>query len=163
MGAEGILYYFLVFLYVFGPLIVLLWFLVKVKPKFPSGLSTAIAVFFSLLSVFTVDLILGFAMAPVKAPRDGFHSLRLQGFPPRGDGEDSERYPGNSHSQGGVHMDRYQADPRVSIGNYLWTRRIFSLPRQLQVHGQWNAHSLPFKDDSPSYDGYHNGWTAAPR
>jgi len=66
MGAEGILYYFLVFLYAFGPLIVLLWFLVKVKPKFPSGLSTAIVVFFSLLSVFTVDLILGFAMAPLK-------------------------------------------------------------------------------------------------
>ena len=43
----------------------LLWFLIKVKPKFPSGLSTAIVVFFSLLSVFTVDLILGFAMAPL--------------------------------------------------------------------------------------------------
>ncbi len=44
----------------------LLWFLIRVKPKFPSGLSTAIVVFFSLLSVFTVDLILGFVMAPLK-------------------------------------------------------------------------------------------------
>ncbi|WP_297475546.1 hypothetical protein [Thermococcus sp.] len=46
--------YLFAFLYAFGPIIVLLWFLIKVKPKFPSGLSTALVVFFSLLSVFTV-------------------------------------------------------------------------------------------------------------
>ena len=45
--------------------LVLLWFLAKIKPKFPSGLSTTLVVFFPLLSVFTVDLVLGFAMAPL--------------------------------------------------------------------------------------------------
>ena len=66
MGTEDIFYYFLVLVYTLGPVLVLLWFLARIKPKFPSGLSTAIVVFFSLLSVFTVDFILGFAMAPLK-------------------------------------------------------------------------------------------------
>jgi len=65
MGTEGLIYYLFVLLYTLGPTLVLLWFLLRVKPKFPSGLSSAIVVFFSILSIFTVDLILGFAMAPL--------------------------------------------------------------------------------------------------
>ncbi len=80
MGTEDIFYYFLVLVYTLGPVLVLLWFLARIKPKFPSGLSTAIVVFFSLLSVFTVDLILGFAMAPLK-PHETVSIVYASKFP----------------------------------------------------------------------------------
>ena len=65
---EGaVIFQYLLYLlgYSIGPFLVLSWFLIKVKPKFPSGLSMTIVVFFSILTVFTIDSILGFAMTPL--------------------------------------------------------------------------------------------------
>ena len=69
MGTGNIMYYVFLFTYTLGPTLVLLWFLAKVRPKFPSALSTTIVVFFAILGVLTVDLILSFAMAPFAHPR----------------------------------------------------------------------------------------------
>ncbi len=48
-----------------GPVIVLGWFLIKVRPKFPSLLPLGIVGFLALLSFLTVNLILNFAIAPL--------------------------------------------------------------------------------------------------
>ncbi len=48
-----------------GPVIVLGWFLIKVRPKFPSFLPLGIVAFMALLSFLTVNLILNFAIAPL--------------------------------------------------------------------------------------------------
>ncbi|NJE53867.1 PrsW family glutamic-type intramembrane protease [Thermococcus sp. 21S9] len=53
------------FLYAVGSIGMVLWFLVKVRPKFPSVLATVIVVFFGVMVVLFIDLILEFAMAPL--------------------------------------------------------------------------------------------------
>ncbi len=63
--------------YSFGPLIVLSWFLIKVRPKFPSALSIALIVVFSTMVILFVDTILEFSIMPL----NGLKAISIgQGF-----------------------------------------------------------------------------------
>ena len=53
------------FLHAAGSTGMVLWFLFRVRPKFPSALATGIVVVFAIMVVLFIDLIIEFAMAPL--------------------------------------------------------------------------------------------------
>jgi len=63
-------YWMLVFqaLFTAGPLAAILWFLLKVRPKFPSMLSVGLVVFFGALVFLFVNSIIEFSFSPLTNP-----------------------------------------------------------------------------------------------
>ncbi|NJF24808.1 hypothetical protein [Thermococcus sp. Bubb.Bath] len=58
----------LIIIYAYVTTLVVLWFLMKVRPKFPSGISIGIVVFLGIATTMAVVTILEFAIAPVGRP-----------------------------------------------------------------------------------------------
>jgi len=70
MEGTVIFHYILYILaYSLGPLIVLSWFFIKARPKFPSALSIALIVVFSTMIVFFIDAILEFSIMPLNSSK----------------------------------------------------------------------------------------------
>ncbi|AHL22701.1 PrsW family glutamic-type intramembrane protease [Thermococcus nautili] len=66
MDAGHILIIVTIALYSLGSVGVLLWFWWRVRPKLPSALATGIVVVFAFFVVFSIELILAFAIAPTE-------------------------------------------------------------------------------------------------